>query len=335
MNDGTGMTEADLTSIPSISLGAFLRGSPKGQRTIAARVDEICRTTGFLVVEEHGIPGDVITEAWAEIGAFFDLPLSEKLKSRSADPTCPRGYFPLAAEALARSRGVDTPPDLKESFGIGPLRPPAAPMPAADLEFHFGRNFWPADPPRLRDALTRYFTEMQALGSRVLRLFAAALDLPHDYFERFHTDPMCALRCIRYPSREGPLASGQRGAGEHSDYGSITLLRPDPEVAGLEIRLPSGQWAAAPLVQDAFIVNIGDMMARWTNDRWVSTMHRVASPGGNMPSRQSIAFFHNTSHDALIECIPTCSDDANPARYAPVEAGRYLFERFTSAVSYQ
>jgi len=318
--------------IPTVSLATFSRGTKRERRLIAAEIDVICRTTGFLVVEEHGVPANVIEQAWSQIREFFDQPLERKMKSRSADPKCPRGYFPIAAEALARSLGVDTPPDLKESFGIGPLRPPDAAMRDADLEFHYGPNLWPAEPPGLRSALTNYFMELQALGGRVLQLFATALDLPCDYFERFHKDPMCALRCIRYPAQEGPSLANQRGAGEHSDYGSITLLKPDPEVPGLEIRLPSGQWAAAPLVRDAFIVNIGDMMARWTNDRWVSTMHRVLSPAGKSPCRQSIAFFHNTSHDAVIECIPTCTDVANPPRYAPVQAGRYLFERFTSAV---
>jgi isopenicillin N synthase-like dioxygenase len=334
MNNGTRKTGPDLPCIPTINLEAFIVGTAAEQRTIAAEVDEICRTTGFLVIERHGLPDPVITEAWTQVSAFFDLPLAEKLKSRSPDPTCPRGYFPMAAESLARSLGVETPPDLKESFGIGPLSPPGTPIPSDDLDFHYGPNLWPAEPGGLRPALTRYFTELQALGSRVLRLFAAALDLPHDYFERFHTDPMCALRCIRYPAQDGPVATDQRGAGEHSDYGSITLLKPDPAVAGLEIRLPSGRWAAAPLVQDAFIVNIGDMMARWTNDRWVSTRHRVVAPGGSQGNRQSIAFFHNTSYDASIECIPTCSNATNPPRYAPVEAGQYLYERFTSAVNY-
>lgn len=321
--------------MPAVSLEAFLEGTAAEQRTIAADVDQVCRTTGFLIIGQHGIPGAVIDDAWNGIAAFFDLPLEQKLKSRSPDPTCPRGYFPMAAESLARSLGVDAPPDLKESYGIGPLHPPRTPIPGDDLDFHYGPNLWPAEPPALRAALTRYFTELHALGSRVLRLFAAALDLPHDYFERFHTDPMCALRCIRYPAQSRPPLAGQRGAGDHSDYGSITLLKPDPEVAGLEIRLPSGQWAAAPLVQDAFIVNIGDMMARWTNDRWVSTRHRVIAPGGSQGNRQSMAFFHNTSFDARIECIPTCSSATNPPRYAPVDAGQYLYERFTSAVNYQ
>jgi len=323
-------------AIPSINLGAFLNGTDEEQQAIAEKVDEICRSIGFLIVEQHGVPGDIVDKAWSTTRAFFDLPLEQKLKSKSHDPLCPRGYFPLAAEALARSLGVDTPPDIKESLGIGPLRAPPHAIFDDEFEFHYGDNLWPVKPAGLRETHTSYFNAMEVLGSQVLRLFAAALRLPHDYFERFHTYPMCALRCLNYPVPDHSQLTDQKGAGEHSDYGSITILKADPDVAGLEIKLPSGRWAAAPLVKSAFIVNIGDMMARWTNDRWVSTVHRVNCPGvgqGGANRRQSMAFFHNTNYDAEIECIPTCLEVGQKRKYASVRAGNYLTDRFRSAVN--
>jgi isopenicillin N synthase-like dioxygenase len=147
---------------------------------------------------------------------------------------------------------------------------------------------------------------------------------------------MCALRCINYPASDEPRLPEQKGAGEHSDYGSITILKSDPDVPGLEIKLPSGRWAKAPLVEDAFIINIGDMMARWTNDRWVSTLHRVVQPNSadsGASRRQSMAFFHNTSFDAEIECISTCLGAGEQPKYRPVLAGQYLRERFTMAAN--
>jgi len=328
----------DVPAIPSIDLRAFLSGTGKEQQVIAAQVDEICKSIGFLIIENHGLPTGITDNAWSTTSAFFDLPLEEKLKCKPADPSCPRGYFPMAAEALAKSLGVDTPPDFKESFGIGPgpLRAPPYEIAVEKFEFHFGDNLWPALPEGLRAELTTFFDAMENLGSQVLRLFAAALELPHDFFERFHTHPMCAMRCINYPAPDVPLLPRQKGAGEHSDYGSITLLKSDPNVAGLEIKLPSGRWAKAPLVEDAFIVNIGDLMARWTNDRWVSTLHRVILPGAAESSasrRQSVAFFHNTNFDAEIECIPTCLKPGEVPKYVPVQAGEYLVKRFTSAVN--
>ena len=335
-NDTSSHAAEDAPAIPSIDLHAFLAGSAEEQKTIATQVDNICKSIGFLIIKNHGVPNDVIDEAWSTARSFFDLPLEEKLKSKSANPNCPRGYFPMAAEALAKSLGVDTPPDLKESFGIGPLCAPPHEIADRDFEFHYGENLWPALPVELRGALISYFNALTVLGTQVLRLFAAALELPHDFFERFHAHPMCALRCINYPASVEPLLPGQKGAGEHSDYGSITILKSDPDVPGLEIRLPSGRWAKAPLVKDAFIVNIGDMMARWTNGRWVSTLHRVIQPGPTKSGarrRQSAAFFHNTSFDAKIECIPTCLKPGEKPKYEPVRAGQYLIKRFTSAVN--
>ena len=321
-------------SIPAINLAEFLNGDAEQQQRIATEVDDICKTLGFLIVKQHGIPQIVIDTAWQAARAFFDLSLQQKMASRSPDPGCPRGYFPIASEALAKSLGVDTPPDIKESLGIGPLRSPTREISATDAEFHYGENHWPEQPAELRDALTNYMQAMETLGNNLLQLFAAALSLPHDYFETFHTDPMCALRCLNYPAVDEPLLPNQKGAGEHADYGSITMLKSDPDVTGLEVRLPSGEWIAAPRVTDGFIVNIGDMLARWTNDRWVSTLHRVISPGaagGGQKRRQSVAYFYNTSFDAEISCIPTCLADGEQAKYGTVRGGDYLVQRFSSA----
>ena len=324
-----------MPTISAVDLGSFIEGSKQEQRRIAAQVDEICRHTGFLIVENHGIPQDVIDAGWSAARAFFDLPLEQKLAVKSPDQGCPRGYFPMASEALAKSLGVDTPPDIKESFGIGTLSAPSRDVPADKLEFHYGANIWPESPQGFRDALSAYMLETQALGDRVLQLFAAALSLPQNYFAESHSDAMCALRCLNYPAVDEAPLENQRGAGVHADYGSITILKSDPEVPGLEVRLPSGEWISAPLVPDGFIVNIGDMMARWTNDRWVSTLHRVISPGqpgGGQSRRQSMAFFYNTSFDADISCIPTCHDAETAPKYDTVEAGEYLKQRFSAAL---
>lgn len=325
----------DLDNLPSIDLAAFLQGDARQQKRIAEQVDEVCATLGFLVIERHGVPTSVIESAWESSRAFFDLPLKDKRVAQSLDGGCPRGYFPFAAEALAQSLGVETPPDVKESFGIGPPRAPSVSMSDVQREFHYGNNLWPDRPASLRPALTDYYEELEALGSRVLRLLAAALGLTQDYFEQFHAHPMCALRCLNYPAVDGPPLPGQRGAGEHADYGSITILKSDPSVPGLEVRRPDGEWIEAPLLDDGFIVNIGDLMARWTNDRWVSTLHRVTNPRGpdGTVRRQSMAFFHNASFDARIECIPTCLETGANAKYKPVMAGEYLRQRFSSALA--
>lgn len=318
--------------IQTIDLGAFLAGSVEQQMSTGLQVDGICRSIGFLVIENHGVEASLIDRTLAAASDFFALPVEEKMEAAPDDPRCPRGYFPQQSEALAGSRGLAAPPDLKEAFSIGPLRAPHLAMSRLDYEFHYGANLWPREPAGFRQTWEAYYRAMELLGGRVLMLFAQALSLPKDYFAHYHTHHVSALRALNYPGSDQPVQPGQRGAGEHSDYGAVTILRPDPNVPGLEIRLPSGEWVRPPLVGDAFIVNIGDMMARWTNDRWTSTMHRVTTPAGSAVRRQSLAYFLNPNFDAEIGCIPTCRKPGEPAKHRSVLAGQYLRSRFLSAL---
>jgi isopenicillin N synthase-like dioxygenase len=320
--------------IPFFDLGAFRSGSETYRRRVAAEVDDICRSIGFLVIENHGVPPAVIADAWCMAQAFFDLALDRKVATQASEPGCPRGYFPLEAETLAKTRGIETLPDLKECFSSGPLSPPPGQAPREHFDFFYGSNLWPTEPPGFRDAWIAYYREMESLGARIMEMLALALDLDCDYFSEFHRHHLSALRALNYPPRPETASTGQPRAGAHSDYGSVTILKPDPQVGGLEVRLTEGRWISAPVVDDAFIVNIGDLMARWTNDRWVSTLHRVTDPvvDGGVPRRQSIAFFMNPDYDAEIATIPTCLGADGGSRYSPVMAGEYLIGKFTSGV---
>jgi isopenicillin N synthase-like dioxygenase len=322
------------SAIPRVDLGEFVAGNERERRRIAADVDKICRSTGFLVVGNHGVSPAVVAAAWSMARAFFDLPLDEKLASRPGNAGCPRGYFPLESETLARTRGVETLPDLKECFSSGPLSPPDGHPPNDRFDFFYGANAWPDKPAGFRDAWIALYIEMEKLGARIMTLLAVALNLEEDFFAAFHRHPLGALRALNYPPRSSAATAGQPRAGAHSDYGSVTILKPDPKVGGLEVQLPQGGWTQAPVVDDAFIVNLGDLMARWTNDRWVSTLHRVSDPdtGGAVPRRQSIAYFMNPDYDAKIVTIPTCRGAGGRSNYPPVLAGEYLAGRFLSAL---
>lgn len=312
--------------LPVVDLAAFRSGGPETRTQIARDVDAACQDTGFLVLEGHGVDDGVIRAAWAAADRFFDLPLRTKLTLAPDRPDGPRGYFPVERETLTRSRGVAGPPDFKEAFSLGP---PSAPDHAAgaDREFFYGANRWPDD-PTFRNALTTYYAAMVALAAELMSLFAAALTLPQDYFAGYFTHHSSALRLLNYPARAPSEATR---AGAHSDYGSLTILRSDPKTAGLEVETSAGRFVPAPRTDSGFIVNIGDLMARWTNDRWTSTVHRVVAPEGG-ERRQSIAFFHNPNFDADIDCLPVCIEPGDRARHARVSAGRYLRERFTSAL---
>lgn len=322
--------------IPTVDFRSFTHGAENDRRKLAHNVDEICRSIGFLVIEHHGVPQDLCNTAWSAAKAFFDLPLEKKVAAQAPDPECPRGYFPIEQEALGKTLGVPAPPDRKEAFSIGPLVGPDDRDEDADFDFFYGPNIWPQSPANLQHALTDYYMAMEQLGAQLMQMLAAALQIDENYFVPFHTHHLSALRTLNYPSIQYAQLPGQRRAGAHSDYGTVTILNPDPDVGGLEVRLPSGEWISAPTLENAFIINIGDLMARWTNDRWVSTLHRVVDPVGEdgLPARrrQSIAYFMNPNDDAEISAISTCVENSDEPKHPPVSAGQYLIEKFNSAI---
>jgi isopenicillin N synthase-like dioxygenase len=332
---GTRNDESTAT-IPAIDLADFLTGTKGERRRIADQVDEIFRSIGFLIVRQHGVPSETCDTAWSSARAFFDLPLEKKLIAKSANAGCPRGYFSIREESLARTRGVATPPDVKESFSSGPLSAPAGHTRNDEFDFFYGPNIWPAEPETFRKHWTNYYLAMERLGSQIMQLIASALHLDDHYFVEFHTHHLSALRALNYPSTSDPLLPEQQRAGAHSDYGSVTILNPDPFVGGLEVQLPSGEWVSAPIISDAFIVNVGDLLARWTNDRWISTLHRVSNTTGRMddtmPRRQSIAYFMNPNYDTTISAIRTCLGKHESPKYSPVLAGEYLIRKFSAAI---
>jgi isopenicillin N synthase-like dioxygenase len=311
---------------PALDLARFEASSPQGRRALAAEVDAICRETGFLNLVGHGVPDATIEGLWRRAEAFFALPEGAKLAAKAPYPGYPYGYLPPLAEALARSKGVESPPDLKESFNGGPeSAPPGLDDPQA-LAFCYAPTIWPDEPAGFRDAWRAYYRAMEDLAARVMRVFAVALDLREDFFAPFIDAPISALRALNYPALEHPPAPGQIRAGAHTDYGSLTILKPQAGSRGLQIFSPEGRWIEVPPTNGACVVNIGDLMARWTNDRWVSTLHRVVIPeDGAKERRQSFAFFHQPNWEAEIEPLPGAAP-----KYAPVRSGPYLMSKFQS-----
>ena len=176
---------------------------------------------------------------------------------------------------------------------------------------------------------------MENLASRIMRVFAIALKLPEDFFAPFIDAPVSALRALNYPALSAPSKPGQIRAGAHTDYGSLTILLPQADSRGLEILAPDGRWVEVPPRPGAFIVNIGDLMARWTNDRWTSTLHRVVMPEeGGAERRQSFAFFHQPNWDAEIVALEACVSPGERPKYPPVRSGPYLMGKFKSTTAY-
>ncbi|MBQ2260976.1 MAG: isopenicillin N synthase family oxygenase [Loktanella sp.] len=304
----------------AFDLAAFEAATGQDRTAKAAELDRICRDTGFLVLDGHGVDPAVIAAVWDAAQGFFAQDSAAKHAVAPPYQGYPYGYLGPDAEALARSKGEDTPPDLKESFNGGPLRVPADAS-AEAMDFCYQPTLWP-DLPGFRAAWEDYYAAMEDLAARVMRAFAAALHLPDGYFDPFIGHPISALRALHYPATRGVPLDKQQRAGAHTDYGSLTILLPQPGSQGLQVQI-GPDWVDVPAPEGAFVINIGDLMARWTADRWVSTLHRVVAKP-DQPARQSLAFFHQPDWDA--EIAPLDGAEA----YSPVKSGPYLMEKFRS-----
>ncbi len=321
---------------PIFDLGSFEKADAAGKQKLGSQVDTICRETGFLAIRNHGVPQAVIDAVWAKAHDFFDLPPEEKQRVRAPYKGYPYGYLGPELEALAKSRNIDSPPDLKESFNGGPLNQPVSITDPEALAFCYAPTIWPDRPHGFIEAWKAYYASLEDLAVRIMRLFAVALELPETYFEGFIDVPISALRALNYPEQHVPPKLGQLRAGAHTDYGSLTILLPQEGSKGLEILAPDGAWTPVPSIPGAFVINIGDLMARWTNDRWVSTLHRVVNPlpeDGGMARRQSLAFFHQPNWDAEIHVLDACLGRSETAKYGPVLSGPYLMSKFKSTAA--
>jgi len=314
-----------MTDFPILDLAEFNAADTLTRAQIGADVDRACQQSGFLAVRNHGVEQAAIDAVWNAARGFFDQPAVDKQRVAALDGA-PYGYLGPGTEALAKSRGHDTPPDLKESFNGGPAAPPPGMVDPDALAFCYAPTPWPDQPPGFQAAWAAYYREMETLAARIMQVFAVALNLPADYFAPFIDAPISALRALNYPAQPNPPAASQQRAGAHTDYGSLTILLPEPGSEGLEIQTPAGNWRPVPPIPGAFVINIGDLMARWTNDRWRSTLHRVVVPTDRAAERrQSLAFFHQPNWDAEITCL------GDNAGYAPVLSGPYLMGKFQAA----
>ena len=279
-----------------------------------------------MVISGHGVDPDLIDAVESVSRAFFDLPLEEKMRIVRPAPDVTRGYMPMKAEVLVRSRGGNAPGDLNESLMIGPVDADgSAYYTAPEAGRHFAPNLWPERPEGLRPIYERYYRVMDALAIDLMRLFALALGLPEKYFDSSVDRSISRLRVRNYPAPLEPPVPGQLRAGAHSDYGSLTILKTEDRPGGLQVLGKDGDWLDVPHRPGCFVVNIGDMMARWTNDRWVSTLHRVVNPPADRVAesrRQSVVFFQNPNYDALVACLPSCTDAAHPPKYRADDVGR-------------
>lgn len=313
---------ASAQEMPVLDLGEWIAGGDIAP--LVAQFREACTHTGFFYVKNHGVPQSVIDAVFDATRRYMSLPMEERLKDR-IDERFRRGFMPIGVTQHPGHK-----PDLKESYELG------LDLPLTDADVQAGRplhgpNRWPADKPWLEEAAMAYFNHTIALGKRLLRVFALALGQPEAFFLQYARKPMVQARLFHYPPQESPTQL-ELGAAAHTDYGMLTLLVQDP-IGGLELRTKAGEWVAAPYIEGTLVVNLGDLVKVWTNDRYVSNLHRVANRTGR--ERYSIPTFFNLDYDTPVACLPGFVEPGEAPRHAPIKSGDYLVSRFASVQKYR
>ena len=318
-------------SVPVIDIGAYFDGDQSARRSIGNAIGEACESIGFFCIEGHHVPPALLNLAFATAAAFYDQPQTVKNASRPAQSSAARGYHRLGTKNLAKTLGYDNPPDLREQFYIGPLEDWASRYQEhPDAAFLYAPNIWPASPVDYRPVFSHYYRELETLAVDLMRLFALGLEMDEAFFDDKIDRHFATLPTNDYPALDYAPEPDQLRCGEHTDFGSLTILAVGAGESGLQVRTRDGDWIGASTEPGQFIVNIGDMMQRWTNDRWISNRHRVVNPttvDGAKVRRQSMGFFLHPNFDAQIACLSSCQDSATPARYSPVLAGTLMAEK--------
>ncbi|RAK99457.1 isopenicillin N synthase family dioxygenase [Aspergillus ibericus CBS 121593] len=336
----TAVDKDDLV-IPIIDFGPFLNGTPADKHEVAMSIVDAFKSSGFLYLKGHGVPPSVVSRVFGSSARFFSRPQDQKDGLCWVSPQSNRGYVKTGQEKLSLPDDVPgatrTTPDLKETMEIG--------REGAD-NLH---NQWPdhidEEGKDFKEVMLSFFDMCKSLHTLVMRAIALGMHLPEHFFDTYVDAGDNNLRLLHYPSVPKDVFkqnSGQVRAGEHSDYGSITLLFQDSR-GGLQVRSPKGTFVDATPIADTVIVNAGDLLARWSNDIIKSTRHRVVEPptavgeegdGSDFyPDRYSIAYFCNPNSNQFIEAIPgTYEEETHPAKYPGITAGEYLMQRLSATI---
>ena len=305
--------------LPVIDIAPLLDGSDK--MGVARQIRWALSNTGFMYVKNHGIAQDFVDDVFGVTRRFFDLPMAEKMALHvGKSDVALRGYIEPFGENVDPTKSKD----LKECFDLGPER--------ATVEGpFFGPNPWPANFPEFRELVYGYHERMVDLSKKLLRGIALSLDLPETWFEPLMKDPISIQRLLHYPSQTGHVDENIIGIGAHTDYGNLTILAQD-DVGGLQVMNRDGDWVEGTPVRGSFVINIGDLIQKLTNDIYLANMHRVINTSGR--ERYSIPFFIDADFDAVIAPLPSCVSEANPRRYEPVTCGAHKFGRFAASYAH-
>lgn len=302
-----------------VDISPFVNGNPQERASAARAFGRAFETTGFAVIVGHGVSDDLADDVYACLKRFFSQPFEKKAEYTPPEKAKGRGYLPMGIESVAKTLTSETPPDLCEALVFsGPHR---------ELRGSPSRNIWPDYPAELAPLVREWTVEIEKLTAHLSRISALALDLPEDYLQQPFADPAITLRFVNYPDQPTPPAPGQLRYGAHHDYGGLTILRQDSAPGGLQICDRDGVWREAGNIPGSFVINVGDLMARWTNNRWRSTLHRVSNPDRSLTGstqRLSMVAFTGPNEEHVVTSLPSCVSEESPSLFEPVIAGEYI-----------
>lgn len=356
--------------VPIIDISPLFGDDQEKRLATANEIGKAAAEIGFFIIVGHQVSKETISGAWESTRKFFDTSLEHKMTFVKPQHVYPFGYSEMGVEVLSAGKAAESangaaeqivsPPDLKEMFSLGPKDPKAG----------FPEREFPTEPPEFAETWDKYYDTLAALAQQILRAFALTLKLEDEaFFEQFVDHHASALRAIHYPTinTDGVLP-GQLRASAHTDYGTITILKSDGP--GLQVSKDKSPptWYDVPHVEDGFIINLGDLMRRWTNDQWLSTLHRVVIPSSEVNAawgtnasgepvllteaatgadadssaskaskvvttkrRQSMAFFHNINKDAVVKVILRGADDV--PKHEPIVAGDFLMQKHLASMA--
>jgi isopenicillin N synthase-like dioxygenase len=308
-------------SIPVIDLTDSFSPDLDKRKAVAWEIHKACRDTGFFYVKNHGIPEKLVAGQLAHARQFFALPQDAKAALGLENSDCMHGYEPMMAQTLDQG----SPADLKESFMIGADPGPDHPFTLRKVP-QYGPNQWPDGLPGFQGQMTEYSDCIVRLGRHLMSLIALSLELDEGFFVAGLGTPMYTVRILHYPPHPANAAFNQLGAGAHTDWGAITMLLQD-DVGGLEVQNAQGDWIRATPIPGTLIINLGDMIRRWTNDLYHSNSHRVLNNDGGR-DRYSVAAFFNPEYFYRVECLPTCRPSTGAPKYEPCTVGEHIDEMF-------
>jgi isopenicillin N synthase-like dioxygenase len=311
--------------LPVIDFAAVRAHDAAGTRAAARAIRAACLTDGFFYITNHGVPDTVIAAVHEQGQRFFRLP--PEVKRQAAVNARHRGFNALGDALMYEARR----PDHKEFFSIGLDLAEDDPDVLAGEKLR-GPNNWPSDMPAFRAALEAYYAAMLACGADLMRAVAVSLDLDPDFFAPSYRKPLQRTQIVYYPPQPVALGDDQFGVAPHSDFGCITLLWQDSN-GGLEVlERSTRQWIPAPPIEGTLVINVADLLARWTNDRYASTPHRVINRSGR--ERLSIATFHDPDYRAVVDPRDLGTPEAE-CRYAPILAGDHIVGRIERSFGYR